>query len=168
MSSSKFLITFFLILARLDIFASFLQFFLVKETKKTTKSQGRGKGTSKVAFEVLIINCKLYFINSFISNCLTVNIKLFIFKLFDVKFLCLENHVSRKQKRTAFYGVMDARPQFWILHSLGKMMSCYLRDINKYLRYRTLCKSIIKCGFPTKGIELTRFVLFEILELPQL
>ena len=34
MSSFKFLIKFFLILARLDIFPSFLQYFLVKETKK--------------------------------------------------------------------------------------------------------------------------------------
>ena len=40
-------------------------------------------------------------------------------------------------------------------------MTCYLRDINKFLRYCTLCKSILKCGFATKGIELTRFVLFE-------
>ena len=105
----------------------------------------------------------MYFINSFIFNCLSLNIKLFIFKLFDVKFLFSENHVFRKQKRTAVYGVMDARPQFRILNSLGKMMTCYLRDINKFLRYRTLCKSILKYGFPTKGIELTRFALFEIL-----
>ena len=129
---------------------------------------GRSEGTSSVAFEVPIINCKILFINSFIFNCLTLNIKLFIFKLFDVKFLFSENHVFRKQKRTAVYGVMDARPQFRILNSPGKMMTCYLRDINKFLRYRTLCKSILKCGFPTKGIELTRFILFEILELPQL
>ena len=72
--------------------------------------QGRSEGTSSVAFEVLIINCQIYFINSFIFNCLTLNIKLFIFKLFDVKFLFSENHVFRKQKRTAVYGVMDARP----------------------------------------------------------
>ena len=63
--------------------------------------QGRSEGTSSVAFEVLIINCQIYFINSFIFNCLTLNIKLFIFKLFDVKFLFSENHVFRKQKRTA-------------------------------------------------------------------
>ena len=67
--------------------------------------QGRSEGTSSVAFEVLIINCQIYFINSFIFNCLTLNIKLFIFKLFDVKFLFSENHVFRKQKRTAVYGV---------------------------------------------------------------
>ena len=130
--------------------------------------QQRSEGTSSVAFEVLIINCKIYFIYLFIFNCLTLNIKLFIFKLFDVKFLFSENHVFRKQKRTAVYGLMDARPQFRILNSPGKMMTCYLRDINKFLRYRTLCKSILKCGFPTKGIELTRFLLFEILEVPQL
>ena len=130
--------------------------------------QGRSEGTSSVALEVLIINCKIYFINLFILNCLTFDIKLFIFKFFNVKFLFSENHVFRKQKRTAVYGLMDARPQFRILNSPGKMMTCYLRDINKFLRYRTLCKSILKCGFPTKGIELTRFVLFEILGVPQL
>ena len=47
-------------------------------------------------------------------------------------------------------------------------MTCDLRDINEILRDRTVCKSILKSGFPTKGIELTWFVLFEILELPQL
>ena len=125
--------------------------------------QGRSESTSSVAFEVLIINCQIYFINLFIFNCLTLNIKLFIFKLFDVKFLFSENHVFRKQKRTTVYGVMYARPQFWILNSLEKMMTCYLRDINKFLRSGTLCKSIPKCRFPTKGIELTWFVLFEIL-----
>ena len=130
--------------------------------------QGRSEGTSSVAFEVLIINCQIYFINSFIFNCLTLNKKLFFFKLFDVKFLFTENHVFHKQKRTVVYGVMDARPQFLILNLLGKMITCYLRDINKFLRYLTLCKSILKCGFVTKGIELTRFVVFEILGVPQL
>ena len=70
----------------------------------------RGKGTSSVAFEVLIINCKIYFINLFIFNCLTLNTKLLIFKLFDVKLLFSENHAFRKQKRTAVYGSVDARP----------------------------------------------------------
>ena len=63
--------------------------------------QGRNEGTSSVAFEVLIINCQIYFINLLIFNCLTLNIKLFIFKLFDVKFLFSKNHVFRKQNRTA-------------------------------------------------------------------
>ena len=69
--------------------------------------QGRSEGT---AFEVLIINCQICFINLFIFNCLILNIKLFIFKLFDVKFLFSENHVFLKQKRTAVYGLMDASP----------------------------------------------------------
>ena len=73
-------------------------------------AQGRGESTSSVAFEILIINCQIYFINSFIFNCLKFSIKLFIFKLFDVKFLFSENHVFRKQKRTAVYGVMDSCP----------------------------------------------------------
>ena len=58
--------------------------------------QGRSEGTSSVAFEVLIINCQIYFINLFIFNCLTLNIKLFIFQLFDVKFLFSKNHLFRK------------------------------------------------------------------------
>ena len=125
--------------------------------------QGRNEVTSNVAFDVPIINCQILFINSFIFNCITLNMKLFIFKLFDVKFLFSENHVFRKQKRTAVYGVMDAH---FLLNK--KLMTCYLRDINKFLRYDTLCKSILKCGILTKSIELTRFVLFEILGVPQL
>ena len=70
----------------------------------------RGKGTSSVAFEVLIINCQIYFINLFIFNCLKLNVKLLIFKLPDVKFLFSENHYFRKQKRTAVYGLVDVRP----------------------------------------------------------
>ena len=40
-------------------------------------------------------------------------------------------------------------------------MTCYLRDTNKFLRYHTLCTNILKCGFPTKGIELTQLEFFE-------
>ena len=130
--------------------------------------QGCSECSSSVAFEVLIINCQIYFINSLIFNCLTSNIKFYIFELFDVKFLFSKNPVFRKQKRTAVYGVMDAHLSFRILNSLRKMMTCYLGNINKFLRYCTLCKSILKCGFPTKCIELTRFVPFEILGVPEL
>ena len=63
--------------------------------------QRRSEGEASVAFEVLIINCQMYFINLFNFNCLTLNVKLSIFKLFDVKFLFSENHVFRKLKRTA-------------------------------------------------------------------
>ena len=127
------------------------------------KHQSRSEGTSSVVLEAVTINCQIYFINLFIFNCLTLNIKLLVFKLFNVKLLFSKNHVFRKQKRTAVYGLMDAHPYFRILNLPGKTMTCYLWDI-----YGTLCKSILKCGFPTKGIELTRFVLFEVLAAPQL
>ena len=87
----------------------------VKKYKVILSLQGHSEGTSSVAFEVLIIICQIYFINLFIFNCLKLNTKLFIFKLFDVKFLFSENHVFRKQKRTTLYGLMDARPKFRIL-----------------------------------------------------
>ena len=58
--------------------------------------QGRREGTSSVAFEELIINCHIYFINLFVFSCLTLNINLFIFNLFN------------------------------LLNSPGKMMTCYL------------------------------------------
>ena len=45
------------------------------------------------------------------------------------------------------------------------MMTCYFRDTGTFLRYCTLCTSI--CRFSAKGIKLTRFVLFEVLSLPQ-
>ena len=128
--------------------------------------QGRSEGTSSVAFEVLIINCQIYFINSFIFNCLTLNIKLFIFKLFDVKFLFSENYVFRKQKRMAVYGLCASLVSDFKF--TREMMTCYIQDINKFLRYCTLCKSVLKGGFPTKGIELRQFVLFEVLGVPQL
>ena len=77
---------------------------------ETDLSQECSEDTSSVAFEVLIINFQIYFINLFIFNCLTLNIKLFIFKLFEVKFLFSENHVFRKQKRTGVCGVRGVRP----------------------------------------------------------
>ena len=42
-------------------------------------------------------------------------------------------------------------------------MTCSLQNINKCLRYHTLCKSILKCKLKTKSIELTRFVFFDVL-----
>ena len=54
------------------------------------------------------MNCQICFINSFIF--LTLNIKIFVFKLFEVKFLFSENHVFRKKRRTDVDGVVDARP----------------------------------------------------------
>ena len=48
------------------------------------------------------------------------------------------------------------------------MMTCHLQDKNKLLRYHTLCKNILKCGFPTKVIKLTRFILLQVLRVHQL
>ena len=128
-------------------------------------SQGSREGTSIVAFKVLITNYQIDFINLFIFNCLTLNINLFIFNCLTSNF-CFPKNTSFANRRKRLF--MDARPYFRILNSSGKMMTCYLRDTNKFLRYRTLRTSILKCGFPTKGIELTRLVLFEVLEMPQL
>ena len=80
---------------------------------------------------------------------------MFIFNLLDIKVLFSENHIFPKQKRMAVYGGASLVPDF--------KLTCYLRDINIFLRYLTLCKNILKCGFPTRGIKLTRFVLFEVL-----
>ena len=66
--------------------------------------QGRREGASSVAFEVLIINCQIYLINLFIFNCLTLYVNLSIFILFDIKLLFSENHIFRKQKRSAVFG----------------------------------------------------------------
>ena len=66
--------------------------------KKLITVQGRSKDASSIAFEVLLINCQIYFINFFIFNCLTLRMKLFIFKLFDVKFLFWESCLSQREE----------------------------------------------------------------------
>ena len=60
--------------------------------------KGHSEGTSSVAFEVLIMNCQIYFLNLFIFNCLILNITLFMFSLFEVKFLFSEIHIFSKQE----------------------------------------------------------------------
>ena len=47
------------------------------------------------------------------------------------------------------------------------MVTCYLWGTNKFLRYRTLCMSILKYRFSRKSIELTPLILFEVLQIPQ-
>ena len=135
------------------------------DLNEITKVLGHSEGTSSVAFEVLIINCEIDFINLFIFNCLTSNINLFNFNCLTSN-VCFSENTSFVNRRKRLF--MVARPYFRILNSSGKMMTCYLRDTNKFLRYRTLRTSILKCGFPAKGTELTRLVLFEVLEMPQL
>ena len=81
--------------------------------------QGRSEGISSVAFEVLIINCEIDFINLFIFNCLTSNINLFIFNcltsninLFNFNCLtsnfCFPKNISFANRRERLF--MDARP----------------------------------------------------------
>ena len=130
-------------------------------------TQGRSEGISSVAFEVLIINCQIYFINLFIFNCLTLNINCSSSSSLMSNF-CFPKIMSFTNRRERLF--MD----LWmcVFSSDFKLtqenMTCYLRDINKFLKYRTLCKSILKYGLLTKGIGLTWFVPFEVLRVPQL
>ena len=114
--------------------------------------QGRREGTSSATFEVLIINCETDFINLFvfnylasninlfIFNCLMLNINLFIFNCLTSNF-CFPKNIFRKQKRTVVYGRESVVSDFKLT-----------RETNKFLRYCLLCTSILKCGFPAKGI----------------
>ena len=58
-------------------------------------SQGRSEGTSSVAFDVLIINCQIEFINLFIFNCLRSN-------------FCSPKNISFASRRE--WLLMNARP----------------------------------------------------------
>ena len=90
--------------------------------KEVSKKQGRSKGTSNIAFEVLIISCQIYLINLFIFNCLTLNINLFIFNLFDVKFSFSKNPIFQKQKRTAVYGLASLVSDFKLTQKNDDML----------------------------------------------
>ena len=105
------------------------------------------------------------FIKFFIFNCLMSNISLFNFNCLTSDF-CFPQNISSASRREWLF--MDARPKFWVLNSPGRMVTCYLRGENKFLRYHTLCMIILKCGFPTKDIERTHLVLFEVPKIPQL
>ena len=105
--------------------------------------QRSGEVTSSVPFEVLIIICEIDFIKLFIFNRLTSNINLLIFnsltsninykfvqlQLFDIKFYFPKNISFANRKKQLF---MDARPEFRVLNSSGKMMTWYLRDANTF------------------------------------
>ena len=125
--------------------------------------QGCSKGTSSVALEVNnqlwnrfykffhIFNIKYKFVHLQLFN---IKYKFVQLQLFDIKFLFSEKHIFRKQKRTAVYERVPLG-----LNSPGKMMTCCLWGTNTFLRYCILCTSTLKCGFPTKGIELTQLVI---------
>ena len=103
-------------------------------------TQGRRKGTSSVAFQVLIMNCKKDFINLFIFNYLPSNKNLFILNCLTSNF-CFPKNIYFSSRREQLF--VDVHPYFQILNSLGKMMTCHIRDTNKFLRYRTLCTNIL-------------------------
>ena len=128
--------------------------------QKTFEFQGRSETTSNVACDVLIINCQINFINLFFLNCVASNITLLLFNclISNFCFLKIKSFASRSERL-----FMDPRPQFQVLNLPRKMRTCYLQDTNKFLRCRILCTSILKCGFPTKGIKLIRFVIFQVL-----
>ena len=105
--------------------------------------------------------------NKFVYSIQLFNVKCkFVhLQLFTVKFLFTENHIFRKQKRTAVYGHVSLVLDLKLARENDELLSS--RHKNKSLRYRTLWTSILKCRFPTKSIKLTRFALFEVLGVPQ-
>ena len=126
-------------------------------------SQRHSVGISTVAFEVLVFNCQIDFINLFNFNCLTSSINFFIFNCFESNFCFLKNFC--KQKRTTVYEraflVLDfkfTRENDELLSSRHNQISEVPHPVHEYT----------KMGIPTKGKELTRFLLFKILGVSQL
>ena len=93
------------------------------------KLLGRSEGTSSVAFEVLIIKSEINFINLFIFNCLTSNVNFFNFNCLASNF-CFPKNIFFASRRERLF--MDACPYFWVFNLSGKMITCYLRDTNKF------------------------------------
>ena len=108
-----------------------------RDSKKAFKSHRCCNGISCVAFEVLIINYQIDFINLFIFNCLNIN--LLIFNCLTPN-LCFPKNISYASRRERL--LMEARPKFRLLNSSRKMMTCDLRDTIKLLRHHTLFTSI--------------------------
>ena len=94
---------------------------------------------------------------------LNVKYKCVHLQLFDVKFLFSEKHVFRKQKKRAVYGCVSFVPDFKLTRKNDDVLSSRNRYVFEVLKFY-----ILKFGFPAKGIKLTRFVLFEVLGVPQL
>ena len=87
--------------------------------RQSSLLQGRCEGTSKVAFEILIIKPERDFINLFIFNCLMSNINLFIFNSFTLNRnlfnfncftsnFCFPKNIFFARRREWLF--MDARP----------------------------------------------------------
>ena len=124
---------------------------------------GGSEGTAIVTFEVLIINCHIVY-TFFHQYCLfkTSNINLFIFNCLNSNF-CFPKNISFATRTEGCLYTCALSFDFELARE-----NVLLRNTNKFLKYRTLCTSILKYGLATKGIKLTRFVLFEALGAPQL
>ena len=70
--------------------------------------------------------------NVFHLQLFNIRYKFVHLQLFDVKFLFSESHIFRKQKRTAVYGRASLALDFKLT---AIIMTCYLRNTNKFLRY---------------------------------
>ena len=108
------------------------------------------RGVARVAFEVLIIKSEIDFISLFIFNCLTSNMSLFIFNcltsninLFNFNSFspnfCFPKNIFFASRRERMF--IDVPPFFRVFNSTGKIMTCYLRDTNKLLRYRIMLRT---------------------------
>ena len=77
----------------------------------------------------------MHFVNLFIFICFTLNIKLFIFDLFDAKFLFSENHIFRKQKRAAVYGRASVVSYFKLTREDDNLLSFeVLHPVQEYTK----------------------------------
>ena len=100
--------------------------------KTRNPKQGRSEGTSSVAFDVLIINFEIDFINLFTFNCLTSNVNLFIFNgltsninLFNFNCLtsnfCFPKNIFFASRREQMF--MDARSGFQLNQENDDLLS---------------------------------------------
>ena len=79
-------------------------YIVLVEPPNYHRIQGRSEGTSRLAFEVLIVKSEIDFVNLFIFNCLTSNISLFNFNCLTWNFCFPKNIFFRKPKRMDVYG----------------------------------------------------------------
>ena len=79
-------------------------YIVLVEPPNYHRIQERSEGTSRLAFEVLIVKSEIDFVNLFIFNCLTSNISLFNFNCLSSIFCFPKNIFFRKQKRTDVHG----------------------------------------------------------------
>ena len=92
-------------------------------------------------------------------NCLMSNINLVFFNCLMSSF-CSPKIISFAIRREQLF--MDARPNFRKNDNLLSWRHKWIFEV------QTLCTSILKCRFLTKGMKLTSFILFKVLGVPQI